>query len=175
MISVKFASNILSGFFDMPNIIKNPTVMWALAAFLAPFILIPLVFDTLGIYSLSYIHVWIISIPVCGFLAFRSYKKAGSGVTPVSATTEQTTPATQTNTTSPFGIAVVGAALGFGVGYLTRPTFLGQPIPLAALFQPVSPEFADIKSNFVMHMVVATGIGLFASIALLKIATARKT
>jgi len=105
---------------------------------------------------------WVIFLPLFGLLAFRSYRKAQA--TPVVSSTSA-----PSQSPSRFGIAIVGAALGFGVGYLARPTFLGQPIPLRALAEPVPVEFASVKQNFITHMGVATAIGLVAALVLLQI------
>lgn len=169
------ADHSFSGIHVMPNTVKPSTIGWVLAAIFAPFIAVPLLRGMLGGVALSSVHIWIISIPLCGFLAYRSYKRSKPVAAPA-ATSEPSTAAlaTRTATPSPFGISLIGAALGFGVGYLTRPTFLGQPIPLQAMFQPVPAELAHVKTNFIMHMAVATIIGLVAAFILLKIVSARR-
>ncbi|SOC89909.1 hypothetical protein SAMN05421890_4897 [Ensifer adhaerens] len=54
--------------------------------------------------------------------------------------------------------AVWGSLVGFGVGYLFRPTFVGETIPLSII---VSPSFADkaFAAQMLSHMLIAVAIG----------------
>lgn len=152
----------------MPNTIKKSTVLWALGALLAPFILAS-VMSIFGVYlpHLSIWHIWLISLPLCGYFAYRSYKRGAVQARPMGETVPvATAQPVALSGSARFGMAVLGAAVGFGVGYLTRPTFLGQKLPLGLLFEPAPPEFAQMHSDYIFHMVVATGIGFVAALAL---------
>lgn len=71
-----------------------------------------------------------------------------------------------------FGTA--GAAIGFGIGYLTRPSFLGLKLDLAALYDSAYAPSEAIQSDFRMHMLVATAIGFFAAFILKKMMASKK-
>lgn len=73
-----------------------------------------------------------------------------------------------------FALIVFGAALGFALGYLTRPTLLGSKVPLSLLTANVNADFAQIKSEFVTHMAVATGVGFLSAAILLQILVSLK-
>jgi hypothetical protein len=65
-----------------------------------------------------------------------------------------------------FGVA--GAVIGFGVGYMTRPSFLGLKLEFAALYNASYAPTVAIQSDFRIHMLVATVIGFFAAFILKK-------
>ncbi len=64
--------------------------------------------------------------------------------------------------------AVWGSLIGFGIGYLLRPTFVGEAIPLSII---VSPSFADkafaaqMLSHMLMSVAIGTILGLGAAFA----------
>jgi len=63
--------------------------------------------------------------------------------------------------------AIVGllALAGFIVGFATRPTFLGMPIPLNVLTSSY-PADAAFKSELMQHLAMTTGAGAAVGIAL---------
>ena len=60
------------------------------------------------------------------------------------------------------GMVAVGTALGFIVGTLTRPTFLGTTLPMGLLFGS-HPDDRDFKLQLISHLGITTISGLVLS------------
>lgn len=58
-----------------------------------------------------------------------------------------------------FALVGLGAAAGFIVGFLTRPTLLGQKYPLSLLTSS-NPMDATFKAELMQHLGLTTGLGL---------------
>lgn len=58
-----------------------------------------------------------------------------------------------------FALIVLGTAVGFIIGFLTRPTLLGQKYPLSLLTSS-SPMDAPFKAELTQHLGLTTGLGL---------------
>lgn len=154
----------------MPNIFKKSTALWILLTLAAPFILIPALplFWRLGIYF-SAPHICLISIPYFGFRAYRSYRQgsapelAGATAADIPTTAQVTRVRPQPLSGAPY---LLGASLGLGGGYLTRPTFLGQKVPLQILTARVDETFVQVRDKFIAHLAIAAGIGVIMALAL---------
>lgn len=53
---------------------------------------------------------------------------------------------------------LLGAFIGLGVGFLTRPTLLGFPIPLE-IFASRAPLDQPFKTQLGIHLLIATAVG----------------
>jgi len=151
----------------MQNNVKSITIAYIAAAVLVPMAFNWIAENFLGFWlmPLPKLIEYVVSIGVFGYLAHRSHN---SDKLPLAASRAAVTTAPP-HTPSRLGFGIVGAVLGFGVGYLTRPTFLGEPIPLQVMFEPIPRELASIKTNFISHMGIATAIGVVASVVLVQI------
>lgn len=61
----------------MKNKFKVSTFIWIAMAIFAPYLLTG-IFWRLGFW-VSHIHIWMLSIPICGFMAYRSFKSETAG------------------------------------------------------------------------------------------------
>lgn len=57
-----------------------------------------------------------------------------------------------------FAVILSGTALGGLVGYLTRPTLMGIPLPLAVLFSTARGD-APFRAELASHLAMTIGIG----------------
>ncbi len=66
-------------------------------------------------------------------------------------------------------ILLIGAVLGFFIGYQTRPSMLGVKMPLGIIGSQ-HPMDAPFKNEMIEHLTIATGIGIaLALIAVLAV------
>jgi hypothetical protein len=68
-------------------------------------------------------------------------------------------------------LVILGALGGFGVGYATRPTLLGMPLPLDLLTSNY-PMDAEPKSMLMSHLAITTAVGLAVGVGLAIIVSA---
>ena len=150
--------------FLMEYSFKKSTLLWLVLFLIVP-VIVSVILGTLGVHVAG-TALYGLSAIIFGLLAFRSYR----GGTPRIRTERQPVQSQGALSAGPrFLLVVFGAALGFALGYLTRPSFLGSKVPLDLLIANVQPEFAAIKAELVTHMAVATGVGFFGAAVLLQI------
>jgi hypothetical protein len=147
-------------------------------------IVVPTVFMFVTIFlgrSYNAIPVYVVSFVVFGALAYRANMKYLASKASAVALNMPTAHEGSGSTFSPqpirnpvpaFGFGIIGAALGFGVGFLTRPSLLGEKYPLALLWDRVPAEFTSMQTDFRLHMMIATAIGFIAMFALAKLIAA---
>ncbi len=150
--------------FPMEYSFKKSTLLWLLLLLVSPLIAV-IVLDIAGVYVAS-TALYGLSAIIFGLLAFQSYR-GGTPRIQTNREPEQRQAALPAG--ARLGMVVLGTALGFAFGYLTRPTFLGSKVPLSLLTANVQPEYASLQTDFITHMAVATGAGFFGAAVLLQI------
>lgn len=105
------------------------------------------------------IVVFVLSVALGGWLVYRAYR---SGTEPATTSGKQPRKPAEHSLSLGMciGLSLVGGVVGAAIGVLTRPTVLGERVPIQLLFAEVDELFAPLRDEYAIHVFISAIIGL---------------